>query len=80
MGFFFESAGSIRAGKCEAGSSSEVKKGNGKGGRVSVEKSISGAWRVSDIIGGRLISRAYYGHSKREAVRAFVRENGKGAA
>jgi hypothetical protein len=47
---------------------------------VSVEKTISGSWRVSDIVGGRLISRVYFGYSKREAVRAFIRENGKGAA
>lgn len=47
---------------------------------MSVDKTLRGAWRVADIIGGRLISRIYFGYSKREAVRAFIRENGKGAA
>ena len=47
---------------------------------MSVEKTISGALRISDIIDGRLVSRVYFGYSKREAVRAFIRENGKGAA
>ena len=31
----------------------------------------SGAYEVSDIIGGRLIRRTYYGYTKREAVQAF---------
>jgi hypothetical protein len=47
---------------------------------MTIEKTISGAWLISDISGGRLISRVYFGYSKREAVRAFIRENGKGAA
>jgi len=32
---------------------------------------ISGAWVVSTIIDGRLVSHAYYGHTKKEATRLF---------
>jgi len=35
---------------------------------------ISGAWIVSDIIGGSLTSRVYVGYTKREAVRLFREE------
>lgn len=31
----------------------------------------SGAWLVSAIINGRLVTRQYYGHTKREAVGLF---------
>ena len=34
----------------------------------------SGAWQVSDIIRGYLVTRTYYGYSKREAARMFRRE------
>ena len=47
---------------------------------MTIEKTIQGAWRISDIIGGYLFVRQYFGYSKSEAVRAFVNENGKGDA
>jgi len=31
----------------------------------------SGAWIVSQIVGGYLVSRTYYGYTKREAVALF---------
>lgn len=34
----------------------------------------SGALVVSEIIGGYLVTRKYYGYSKREAMRAFRAE------
>jgi hypothetical protein len=34
----------------------------------------SGAWRVSDIIAGYLVSRQYFGYTKREAIAAFKEE------
>lgn len=34
----------------------------------------SGAYVVSDIIGGYLVTRTYYGFTKREAVRMFREE------
>jgi hypothetical protein len=47
---------------------------------MTIEKTIQGAWRISDIIGGYLEVRQYLGYSKREAIRAFISENGKGKA
>lgn len=38
----------------------------------------SGAIEVSDIIGGYLVRRVYYGYTKREAVRLFRAETMKG--
>ena len=35
----------------------------------------SGAWEVSDVIGGRYVHAVYYGYSKREAVRLFKQEH-----
>jgi len=34
----------------------------------------SGAWRVSAMRGGRLVSRVYYGFTKREALAEFRHE------
>lgn len=31
----------------------------------------SGAYQISDIIGGQLVTRTYYGYTKREARRQF---------
>ena len=45
---------------------------------MSIEKTFQGAWRISDIVGGRLVSRVYYGYGKRDAVRQFKLETGKG--
>lgn len=38
----------------------------------------SGGWRVSAMIGGYLVSRRYFGYSKREAIARFNDET-KGA-
>ena len=38
----------------------------------------SGAVMVSDIIGGYLTTRTYYGYSIREAMRAFKRDTKRG--
>jgi len=38
----------------------------------------SGAWEVSDIIGGYRVHKVYYGYSKREAMREFRQQYGKG--
>ena len=34
----------------------------------------SGAWVISDIIGGYLVTRTYYGYTKRESTRMFRSE------
>ena len=46
--------------------------------RVSTEKTIQGAWRVSAIVGGYLVQEQYFGYTKREAVARF-KEQHKGA-
>ena len=46
--------------------------------QVSTEKTFQGAWRVSAIVGGYLVSRQYMGYTKREAVAMFKEQN-KGA-
>lgn len=38
---------------------------------MSIVKNREGAWVVSDIAQGYLVTRVYYGYSKREAVRRF---------
>lgn len=38
---------------------------------MSIAKLINGAWQVTDIINGRLVTHTYYGYTKREAVRSF---------
>lgn len=35
---------------------------------------ITGAWLVSQMIFGRLVSRQYYGYTKREAIGLFIEE------
>jgi hypothetical protein len=47
---------------------------------MTIEKTIQGAWRISDIIGGHLEVKQYFGYSKSEAIRAFIAEHGKGKA
>ena len=39
-----------------------------------IEKTFQGALKVSDIIGGQLVTRQFFGHSKREALRLFKEE------
>lgn len=33
--------------------------------------SFTGAWRCADIVSGRLVSRVYYGYTKKEALAEF---------
>jgi len=40
----------------------------------SVTRNPSGAFVVSAIVGGRLVSRQYMGFSRRDAIRLFVAE------
>ena len=34
----------------------------------------SGAWIISDFVGGYLVTRTYYGHTKRDSLRLFRAE------
>ena len=38
------------------------------------EKNYEGAWVISDIVGGYLVTRRYYYYTKREALAMFRRE------
>jgi hypothetical protein len=42
---------------------------------MTAQKNSEGAWIVSDIIGGYLVTRTYYYYNKREAIALFKREN-----
>lgn len=44
---------------------------------MTIDKNAEGAWRVSDIVSGYLVTRTYYFYTKKEAVRLF-REEMKG--
>ena len=41
---------------------------------MSVDKNYSGAWVISAVISGYLVTRQYYFHTKREAIRSFKAE------
>jgi hypothetical protein len=38
---------------------------------MTIEHNHAGAWIISDIIAGYLVTRTYYGYTKREAVALF---------
>lgn len=38
---------------------------------MTIERTYQGAYRVSSIISGYLVTRTYYGMTKREAMRAY---------
>ena len=38
---------------------------------MTIEKTIQGAWRVSAMLKGYLVSRQYFGYTKKEAMAAF---------
>lgn len=41
---------------------------------MTVERNYAGAYVISDIVGGYLVTKQYYGYTKREAVRLFKEE------
>lgn len=42
---------------------------------MTIEKQLpSGAWIITDIINNQLITRRYFGYTKREAVSKFKKE------
>ena len=38
---------------------------------MSIDRNSEGAWRISEIINGYLITKTYYSYTKREAIRQF---------
>jgi hypothetical protein len=41
---------------------------------MTIEKTYQGAWRISAIIDGHLVTKQYFGYSKKEAVALFKEE------
>ena len=41
---------------------------------MTIDKNAEGAWRITDIIGGYLVTRVYYFYTKREAIRLYTQE------
>ena len=41
---------------------------------MTIERTHQGAYRVSSIVGGYLVTRLYFGMTKREALREFRAE------
>jgi hypothetical protein len=41
---------------------------------MSIRTTFQGAIEISDIIDGRLFSRQYFGHTKKQAIRLFKSE------
>lgn len=42
---------------------------------MSVERTIQGAWKVSAIVEGYLVTKQYFGYTKREAIALFKEES-----
>lgn len=42
--------------------------------KMSIEKTSHGAWRVSDIVRGYLVTRTFFGYTKRQAASLFREE------
>lgn len=62
----------MAGGRCLAGNYKR------EGKSMIIEKNREGAYVISDIVSGYLVTRSYYGHTKRDAVRLFrqyVRES-----
>jgi len=58
-----------------AGAESCVRTRTSGGETVTVEKAFpSGAWRISDIVRGVLVTRVYFDYTKKEAVALFKEE------
>ena len=41
---------------------------------MTIEKTFQGAYRISALVNGYLVTRQYMGYTKREAVQAFKQE------
>lgn len=45
---------------------------------MTIERTFQGAWRISGMIDGYLVTRQFFGYTKKEAIAAFQQES-KGA-
>lgn len=41
---------------------------------MTIDKNAEGAWRISDVVNGYLVTRLYYFYTKREAIALFNKE------
>lgn len=42
---------------------------------MTIEKTIQGAWKVSAIVNGYLVTKQYFGYTKKEAIALFKEES-----
>lgn len=42
---------------------------------LTIERTFQGAWKISGMVDGYLVTRQYMGYTKREAVAAFQQEH-----
>lgn len=45
---------------------------------LEIERTFQGAWRISAIVDGYLVSKQYIGYTKKEAVSLFKQEHPEG--
>jgi hypothetical protein len=38
---------------------------------MTIERTFQGAWRISGIVDGYLVTRQFFGYTKKEAIAAF---------
>ena len=41
---------------------------------MTIDKNAEGAWRITDIVDGYLVTRVYYFYTKKEALKLFKEE------
>lgn len=42
---------------------------------LNIERTFQGAWRISALVNGYLVTKQYFGYTKKEAVTAFQLEH-----
>lgn len=42
---------------------------------IEIERTFQGAWRISAMVNGYLVSKQYFGYTKREALAAFQEQH-----
>jgi len=43
---------------------------------MTIERTFQGAWRVSGMVNGYLVTRQFFGYTKKQALAAFKQESG----
>ena len=42
---------------------------------LEIERTFQGAWRISAMVNGYLVTKQYFGYTKKEAIAAFQQEH-----